>query len=99
MKVVLIICRHGKSEKSSASRFAFSNFRLGDIPNFLDFSASTARLLDTFSMSDNLIRWGGVFWHNTFAELLLWSEFSEMIRFRTFLKKAAQIASEFAEEV
>ena len=68
-------------------------------PFFLDFSASTARLLDTFTMSDNLIRWGGVFWHNTYAELLLWSEFSEMIRFRTFLKKAAQIASEFAEEV
>ena len=36
--------RHGKSGKASASRFAFSAF-------FLDFSTSTARLLDTFSMS------------------------------------------------
>ena len=47
--------RHGKSGKSSARRFAFSNFRHGEIPNlsiFLDFSTSTARLLDTFSMSD-----------------------------------------------
>ena len=38
--------RHGKSGKSSASRFAFSNF--------WGFSASTARLLDTFSMSGTL---------------------------------------------
>ena len=45
----LWVGRHGKSEKSSPSRFAFSNFRLGDL--LLDYSASTTRMLDTFSMS------------------------------------------------
>ena len=32
------INRHGKSGKSSASRFAISNFRLGEIPNLSLFS-------------------------------------------------------------
>ena len=38
LEAVVIESRHGKSGKSSASRFAFSNFRLGEIPNLSLFS-------------------------------------------------------------
>ena len=33
-----VLGRHGKSEKSSASRFTFLNFRKGEIPNLGLFS-------------------------------------------------------------